>query len=48
MLEQKNLGKIIDKILQNPILLQKLSDKIYELMAEDLRIQRERSGNYGR
>jgi mRNA-degrading endonuclease RelE of RelBE toxin-antitoxin system len=48
MLDKQQLCKLIDKILQDPIQLQKLSDKVYELMKEDLQIQRERSGNYRR
>ncbi len=37
-----------EKVLQNPILLQKLADKVYELMLEDLRKQQENLGIYRR
>ncbi len=40
--------KLIDRLLRDPLLLRKLSDKVYELMVEDLRQQRDRSGNYKR
>jgi hypothetical protein len=44
MNSKEDLTKVIDKILQDPILLQKLSDKVFQLMLDDLRIQRERLG----
>lgn len=37
-----------EKVLQNPILLQKLTDKVYELLLEDLRKQSEILGIYKR
>jgi hypothetical protein len=37
------VSKLADKILHNPLLLKKLSDRVYELMLEDLRNQRDRS-----
>lgn len=39
---------LAEKVLQNPILLQKLTDKVYELMLEDLRKQSEIWGIYKR
>jgi hypothetical protein len=36
-----------DKILSDPLLLRQLCDRVYELMLEDLRQQRERYRNYG-
>ena len=33
-------------VIQDPLLLRKLSDRVYELMLEDLRYQHERSRNY--
>lgn len=44
----KAVSKLIDKILLDPMLLRKLSDRVYEVMQEDLRKQRERSGDYKR
>ncbi|NJM21984.1 MAG: hypothetical protein HC836_20395 [Richelia sp. RM2_1_2] len=43
---QKLESSLIKKVLQNPILLQKLTDKVYELMLEDLHKQREIRGSY--
>ncbi len=41
------LLKTASRVMQDPLLLRKLSDRVYELMLEDLRYQRERSINYG-
>lgn len=38
----------VEKVLQNPILMQKLTDKVYEIMLEDLRKQSEILGIYKR
>jgi ribosomal 50S subunit-associated protein YjgA (DUF615 family) len=35
------------EILRDPAMLQALSEKVYELLLEDLRIQKERNRNYG-
>jgi hypothetical protein len=35
------------EILRDPAVLQALSDRVYELLLEDLRIQKERNRNYG-
>jgi len=45
--EQTRIAKAAAQVLQNPLLMRKLSDRVYELMLEDLRNQRERSRNYG-
>ncbi|NES86655.1 MAG: hypothetical protein F6K10_37850 [Moorea sp. SIO2B7] len=48
--QNDNRSAIFDlaaKVLEDPLLTQKLSDRVYELMLEDLRLQRERSKNYG-
>jgi hypothetical protein len=34
---------LIDKILQQPLLLQQLSDRVYQLLLNDLLIQRDRA-----
>jgi hypothetical protein len=39
-------AQLIDKIIVDPILLRKLSDRVYELMLEDLRNTRDRAGHY--
>lgn len=44
---QTAVSKIAAKVLRDPLLLRQLSDRVYELMLEDLRRQRERSRNYG-
>ena len=41
------LSNAAGKVLQDPLMLRLLSDRVYELMLEDLRRQQERSGNYG-
>lgn len=47
-MNDKSNSSLAAKILQDHKLLQKLTDKVYELMLEDIRNQRERSGNYRR
>ncbi|HEY9301864.1 MULTISPECIES: hypothetical protein [unclassified Coleofasciculus] len=44
---QTAVSKTAAKVLRDPLLLRQLSDRVYELMLEDLRRQRERSRNYG-
>jgi hypothetical protein len=46
-LKQKAVLKLAAKILKDPLLQRQLSDRVYELLQEDLRQQRERSRNYG-
>jgi hypothetical protein len=36
------------EILRDPAVLELLSNRVYELLIEDLRIQKERNRNYGR
>lgn len=40
-------SQLIDKIMVDPLLLRKLSDRVYELMLEELRNTRDRAGNSG-
>ena len=47
-MRKKLESSLAAKVLENPILLQKLADKVYKLMLEDLQKQRERLGNYRR
>jgi hypothetical protein len=44
----KRTDKLADKILHDPLLLRKLCDRVYDLMLEELQIQRERAGTYRR
>jgi hypothetical protein len=39
---------VLNQVLLDPLLLQQLSDRVYELLQEDLRKQSERSRGYGR
>jgi hypothetical protein len=41
------ISKVAGKVLQDPLLMRLLSDRVYELMLQDLRRQQERSRNYG-
>lgn len=34
---------LIDKILQDPLLLRRLSERVYQLLLDDLYLQRDRS-----
>ncbi len=45
--DRRALLKTASRVLQDPLLLNRLGDRVYELMLEDLRYQRERSRNYG-
>lgn len=40
--------QLLEQILRNPLLMQQLSDRVYELLQADLRQQRERKFGYGR
>jgi hypothetical protein len=44
--KKDEMAQLIDKVLVDPILMRKLSDRVYELMLEDLRNTRDRTGNY--
>ncbi len=46
MNKQAEIYQLADKALQDIMVLQQLSNKVYELMLQDLRIQRDRSRNY--
>ncbi|MDY6785660.1 MAG: hypothetical protein SW833_24435 [Cyanobacteriota bacterium] len=45
MNKDKKVSEIAEKILKDPISMQKLCDRVYRLMLEDLRNQRDRAGN---
>ena len=42
------IAKLTQHILQDPLQLQQLGDRVYELLQQDLRIQQERSRGYGK
>jgi len=44
--KKDEMAQLIDKVLLDPMLKRKLSEKVYELMLEDLRNTRDRAGNY--
>ncbi len=44
--DQAALLPTASRAIQDPLLLRKLCDRVYELMLEDLRYQQERSRNY--
>ena len=44
--KKDEMAQLIDKVLVDPMLMRKLSDRVYELMLEDLRNTRDRAGNY--
>ncbi|MBE9225442.1 hypothetical protein IQ264_08365 [Phormidium sp. LEGE 05292] len=44
--EKPEISQLVEKITLDPILLRRLSNRVYELMLEDLRNQRDRSCNY--
>ncbi len=41
------ISKVAGKVLQDPLMMRLLSDRVYQLLLEDLRRQQERSRNYG-
>jgi ABC-type glutathione transport system ATPase component len=45
---QAAMAQLAQQILQNPLQAMQLSDRVYELLQEDLRIQQERGRGYGR
>ena len=40
------ISQAASKILENPLEVRQLAERIYQLMQEDVRLQRDRSGNY--
>jgi hypothetical protein len=45
MSQNQEISKIATQILKEPISMRKLCDRVYQLMLEDLRNQRDRAGN---
>ncbi len=48
MTEKPQINQIAQKVLSDDILLQKLSDKVYKLMLEEIQNERDRNPNYRR
>ena len=46
--QHQALAQLAKAILQDPVLLEQLCDRIYDLMQTDLRQQQERHRGYGR
>lgn len=42
------LSQLAAQVLQDPLAMRQLGDRVVELMQQDLRLQRERSRGYGR
>jgi hypothetical protein len=40
--------EVLQRILRDPVLMEKLSDRVYELLRDELQRQRERNHGYGR
>ena len=47
-LDRATLSQLAAKVMEDPLLLQLLSEQVYDLMLSDLEQQRERSRTYGR
>ncbi|MEM6612192.1 MAG: hypothetical protein AAF652_08045 [Cyanobacteria bacterium P01_C01_bin.72] len=48
-LEQQDfeaISQAASKILENPLEIRQLAERVYQLMQDDLRLQSDRSGNY--
>ena len=48
MTEKPQINQIAQKVLSNDILLQKLSNKVYRLMLEEIQNESDRNPNYRR
>ncbi len=48
MTKSDQLAQVAQKVLDDPVLLRKLSDRVYELMQEELLNQQERQGTWRR
>lgn len=46
--DRASLSRLAARVLEDPLMLQQLSDRVYDLMREDLLRQRERGRNYGK
>ena len=41
------IDRLSEKVIKSPLLLRRVCDRVYELMKEDIRNQRERTRNSG-
>ena len=48
MTKKPQINQIVEKVLSDDILLQKLSEKVYKLMLEEIQNERDRNPNYRR
>ena len=48
MTKKPQMNQIFEKVLSDDILLQKLSEKVYKLMLEEIQNERDRNPNYRR
>jgi hypothetical protein len=46
--EMAQLAPLAKKILDDPVALMRLGDRVFELLSQDLKVQRERRQGYGR
>ena len=46
--QQQILTRLVEKILQDPVLLHQLSDRIYDLFTAEIRLQQERNPHISR
>jgi hypothetical protein len=42
------MGELAEEILHDPLAIQELCDRVYDLMVDDLRMQQTRNRGYGR
>ncbi|MGF1497318.1 MAG: hypothetical protein ACFB8W_10905 [Elainellaceae cyanobacterium] len=47
-IDAATLARLADIVLQNPLLMLQLRDQVYELMLDDIRYQRDRTGQFRR
>ncbi|MBE9062421.1 hypothetical protein [cf. Phormidesmis sp. LEGE 11477] len=45
-LEESDLAPLVEAVLDDPIAMKKLGDRVFELLQQDLRRQQERSRGY--
>ena len=45
MTDTQQLAQLCEAIVRDPISLQKISDRVYELLQEEIRNQRDRAGD---
>lgn len=48
MTDVKRLADIAEAALKDPVLMRQIGDRVYELLQEDMRAQRDRNGGHWR